>query len=261
MTWPDSCSSSESSQRDAGTELYRAGCRCFQSHRGPDRLRGNGLSTMGRPYDLIVFDWDGTLMDSERKIVRCMSAAAADLGIPDPGSAAIRDIIGLGLDEAMQRLYPQAPTGLRQQLVQRYRAHFLELDRTDMPLFPGVEAGLAELARDGYLLAVATGKARRGLDRVLHETGTGRYFTATRCADEAFSKPHPKMLEDILDQTGTDRVRALMVGDTTYDMEMARNAGVDALAVCYGVHARAQLLECGALGCAESFAAVCRWIQ
>ncbi len=216
---------------------------------------------MNARYDLIVFDWDGTLMDSERKIVRCMSAAAADLGIADPGADAIRQIIGLGLDEAMEQLFPQAPSALRQSLTQRYREHFLGLDQTDMPLFAGVEEGLPRLAQEGFLLAVATGKARRGLDRVLDQTGTRRYFAATRCADESFSKPHPKMLEDILEQTGVSRDRALMVGDTTYDMLMARNAGVPALAVSYGVHTRAQLLECTPLGCVDSFSEVCQWIS
>ena len=216
---------------------------------------------MNARYDLIVFDWDGTLMDSERKIVRCMSAAAADLGLADPGADAIRQIIGLGLDEAMGELFPQAPAALRQRLTLRYREHFLSLDQTDMPLFPGVEEGLPRLAQEGFLLAVATGKARRGLNRVLDETGTRRYFAATRCADESFSKPHPGMLEDILGQTGVPRDRALMVGDTTYDMLMARNAGIAALAVSYGVHRRAQLLECAPLGCVDSFAEICRWVS
>ena len=216
---------------------------------------------MNARYDLIVFDWDGTLMDSERKIVRCMSAAAADLGLVDPGADAIRQIIGLGLDEAMEALFPQAPAALRQHLTLRYREHFLGLDQTDMPLFPGVEEGLPRLTQEGFLLAVATGKGRRGLDRVLDETGTRRYFAATRCADESFSKPHPGMLEDILEQTGVPRDRALMVGDTTYDMLMARNAGIAALAVSYGAHGRAQLLECAPLGCVDSFAEICRWLS
>ncbi len=215
---------------------------------------------MNRRYDLIVFDWDGTLMDSERKIVRCMSAAAADLGLNDPGTNAIRHIIGLGLDEAMQELFPAADATLRTSLTQRYREHFLSLDQTQMTLFPGVADGLEKLAHDGFLLAVATGKARRGLDKVLDETGTRRFFSATRCADEAFSKPHPKMLEDILDQTGVERERVLMVGDTVYDMQMARNAGVPGLAVSYGVHAREQLLECQPLACVDSFVEVCAWL-
>ncbi|MHB8455133.1 MAG: HAD-IA family hydrolase [Acidiferrobacterales bacterium] len=216
---------------------------------------------MNRRFDLIVFDWDGTLMDSERKIVRCMSAAAADLGITDPGTDAIRHIIGLGLTEAMQQLFPEAAPAIHLQLTERYREHFLRLDQTHMPLFPGVEDGLAGLAQAGFLLAVATGKARRGLDRVLDETGTRHYFAATRCSDEAFSKPHPKMLEDILDHTGAIRERTLMVGDTVYDMQMARNAGVAGLAVSYGVHSRTQLLECRPLDCVDSFTAVCAWLE
>ena len=216
---------------------------------------------MNRQFDLIVFDWDGTLMDSEAKIVRCMQAAAMDVGIPDPGAAAIRDIIGLGLSEAMQELFPEQTPGRREELVGRYRRHFLELDATDMPLFPGVAEGLTQLTQQGYLLAIATGKARRGLNRVLDETGMRHLFVSSRCADEAFSKPHPQMLEDILGHTGVDPGRALMVGDTVYDMEMARNAKVAGLAVSYGVHARERLLDCGALACLDSFPDVCAWVK
>src|SRR3990170_9116861 len=155
---------------------------------------------MNRQFDLIVFDWDGTLMDSAAKIVRCMQAAAEDVGIPDPGSAAIRDIIGLGLSEAMQVLFPEQAPVRRAELVERYRRHFLELDTTETPLFPGVKQGLTQLTGQGYLLAIATGKARHGLDRVLDDTGMRHLFTSSRCADEAFSKPHPQMLDDLLHQ-------------------------------------------------------------
>ena len=215
---------------------------------------------MNSALDLIVFDWDGTLMDSEAKIVRCVQAAAADTGIADPGPAAIRRIIGLGLNEAIATLFPQEPPAGRAQLIERYRMHFLERDNTAMPLFPGVIDGLTGLAERGYLLAVATGKSRRGLDRVLDETGTRALFAATRCADEAFSKPHPQMLDDILGATGTQPVRSLMVGDTVYDMQMARNAGVAGLGVSYGVHARDELLANGARACVDSFADVCAWL-
>jgi len=215
---------------------------------------------MDKKFDLIVFDWDGTLMDSEVKIVRCMQAAAMDVGIADPGAAAIRNIIGLGLSEAMEALFPSADRGARSELVARYRTHFLELDATDMPLFPGVVEGLSDLSRQGYLLAIATGKARRGLDRVLDETGIRHLFVSSRCADEAFSKPHPRMLEEILNETGTETRRAIMVGDTEYDMQMARNASVSALGVSYGVHARERLLESGALACVDSFQEVCAWL-
>ncbi|HJX17150.1 MAG TPA: HAD-IA family hydrolase [Acidiferrobacterales bacterium] len=216
---------------------------------------------MNRQFDLIVFDWDGTLMDSAAKIVRCMQAAAEDVGIPDPGSAAIRDIIGLGLSEAMQVLFPEQAPVRRAELVERYRRHFLELDTTETPLFPGVKQGLTQLTGQGYLLAIATGKARRGLDRVLDDTGMRHLFTSSRCADEAFSKPHPQMLDDILDETGVGAGRALMVGDTVYDMEMARSAQVAGLAVSYGVHARERLLDCGALACLDSFPEVCAWVK
>ena len=214
---------------------------------------------MTQSFDLIVFDWDGTLMDSVAKIVRCMQAAAADTGVADPGVAAIRDIIGLGLDAAMQVLFPDQAPAQRARLVERYRKHFVELDTTITPLFPGVAEGLAQLRAQGCLLAIATGKARRGLDRVLDETGMRPLFASSRCADETLSKPHPQMLEEILAETGVESGRALMVGDTVYDMEMARNAKVAGLAVSYGVHARARLLEYGARACVDSFSEVRAW--
>lgn len=213
-----------------------------------------------RAYDLIVFDWDGTLMDSELKIVRCIQAAARDVGAPVPPQAAARRIIGLGLSEAVATLFPAQTPAQRGLLTDAYREHFLHRDQTEMPLFPGVRAGLDVLVACGYRLAVATGKARRGLNRVLADTGTGHLFAATRCADEAFSKPHPKMLEDVLQLTGTDATRAIMVGDTVYDLAMARSAGVAALAVTYGVHAREALEAEAPLACLDSFDAVRAWL-
>ncbi len=200
-------------------------------------------------------------MDSVAKIVRCFAAALEDAGAPDPGEDAIRHIIGLGLDEAVSALLPQSDSATRAQVVERYRQHFLHLDQTGMELFPGVREGLEALAGQGYRLAVATGKARRGLDRVLRDTATAHLFCATRCADEAFSKPHPRMLEDILEQTGLDADRALMIGDTTYDMQMARHAGMNSIAVTYGVHGRDLLAEHGPLACLDSFTEVYAWLQ
>jgi len=216
---------------------------------------------MKRSYELIVFDWDGTLMDSIAKIVHCFDAAFTDTGAPNPGEEAVRNIIGLGLKEALDTLLPEADDSLRARVVERYREHFLRLDQTDMPLFPDVRTGLEALAAQGYLLAVATGKARRGLDRVLRDTGMADFFVATRCADEAFSKPHPRMLENILDQIGTPPARALMVGDTVYDLQMARHAGMDSLAVSYGVQRRAVLLDEAPLACLDSFPEVCDWLN
>jgi len=211
--------------------------------------------------ELLVFDWDGTLMDSEAKIVRCVQGAAMDCGVADPGAKAIRHIIGLGLQEAIASLFPNESSESRETLINRYRVHFLEQDNTPMPLFPGVREGLEILAGRGYLLAVATGKARRGLERVMDDTGLRELFVATRCADEAFSKPHPKMLEDILDETGLGATQALMIGDTVYDMQMARHAGMPALGVSYGVHEPEHLMEDGALAVMDSFPDVCRWIS
>lgn len=214
-----------------------------------------------RRYDLIVFDWDGTLMDSAAKIVRCFQAATRDAGLPPPPDAAIRNIIGLGLGEALDLVLPGVDVATREQVVHAYRRHFIHLDQTETALFPGVIEGLERLMEDGYELAVATGKARRGLDRVLRDTATSRYFCVTRCADESFSKPHPQMLHDILEFSGVDADRALMVGDTTYDLQMALAARMSSLAVSYGAHERERLLEHNPLGCVDSFREVCRWLN
>jgi phosphoglycolate phosphatase len=215
---------------------------------------------MHEQYELIVFDWDGTLMDSETKIVRCFAAAANDTGISHVGDDAVRNIIGLGLHEAIETLYPGTAPPQREQLIDRYREHFLYLDKTEMNLFPGVAAGLEQLLAKGYRLAVATGKARRGLERVLDQTATRHLFETTRCADEAVSKPHPQMLYDILHATGASSARALMVGDTVYDLQMAHQAGMASLAVSYGVHEQQRLMSEKPLACLESFNEVCHWL-
>lgn len=213
-----------------------------------------------RQFDLIVFDWDGTLMDSERKIVNCLRAAAQDCGLVPPAPAAARHIIGLGLEEALARLFPTLEATAKARVIAAYREHFLVKDSTDTPLFQGVIEGLQTLHEHGYRMAVATGKARRGLERVLALTGTSHWFCSTRCADEAGSKPHPQMLHDILAATGVAPTRALMIGDTTYDLQMARNAGLAALGVSYGVHERAALAACEPLAIVDSFPEIPAWL-
>ena len=213
-----------------------------------------------RQFDLIVFDWDGTLMDSERKIVNCLRAAAQDCDLAPPAPAAARHIIGLGLEEALARLFPTLEAMAKTRLIAAYREHFLVKDSTDTPLFQGVIEGLQTLHEHGYRMAVATGKARRGLERVLTLTGTSHWFCSTRCADEAGSKPHPQMLHDILAATGVGPTRALMIGDTTYDLHMARNAGLAALGVSYGVHERAALAACEPLAIVDSFPEIPAWL-
>ena len=214
-----------------------------------------------RSYELIVFDWDGTLMDSAAEIVHCFERAFADAGTAYPGAEAVRRIIGLGLKEAMAALMPGANASQCLAVSDRYREHFLALDAEAMSLFPGVREGLAALVEQGHLLAIATGKSRRGLDRVLQHTGLGDLFVATRCADEAFSKPHPRMLEDILERTGMTSAQAVMIGDTTYDILMAKAANMAGLAVAYGVHPREELMQHGALACCESFDEVLTWLR
>ncbi len=216
---------------------------------------------MNQPNQLIVFDWDGTLMDSEARIVDCMRAAIEDLSLAPRTRQQMTEIIGLGLAEALAILYPQGTTAEHTALTDRYRYHFIEANQTPSALFPGVEAMLAELNEQGHFLAVATGKGRRGLDRVLEETNTGRYFHITRCADESFSKPHPQMLQEIMDTLGVESKDTLMIGDTEYDLQMANNAGVCSLAVSYGVHDLARLLNCKPLDCVDDIPALRNWLQ
>ena len=212
-------------------------------------------------FKLIVFDWDGTLMDSEVKIVDCIQAAFADLGEPPPNREASRNIIGLGLSEAMAELWPRANDTQMRQVVDRYRHHFLDTNETPSALFPGACELVDWLTGQGYLLAVATGKSRRGLNSALEGTGLGARFNATRCADETFSKPHPEMLLQIMDELGVQRTDTLMVGDTEYDLQMARNAGAGALAVCHGVHERERLLEQEPLDCLETLRDMRPWLE
>lgn len=211
-------------------------------------------------HKLIVFDWDGTLMDSEACIVACMQSAIADLGLPERTVDEIKNIIGLGLRESVAALFQGLPEADYQALVERYRYHFLSGDKTPSLLFEGVAPLLTKLADKGHFLAVATGKGRQGLDKVLEETGLKAVFHATKCADETFSKPHPQMLLEIMDELGAGAGETLMIGDTEYDMQMANNAGTAALAVSYGVHNRQRLLECRPLSCVDSVSELSEWL-
>jgi phosphoglycolate phosphatase len=212
-------------------------------------------------YSLIVFDWDGTLMDSQARIVDCLQAAFVEVGQPMPSREVAADIIGLGLDEAMARLWPAADVAQRQLIADHYRRHFLGGNTTPSALFPGALETLEWLRTAGYLLAVATGKSRRGLELSLAATGLAGYFQATRCAGESFSKPHPQMLLEIMDELGVAPTRTLMIGDTEYDLQMAANAGAGALAVCYGVHAPERLRALRPLACLNSLAAIPEWLR
>ena len=186
-------------------------------------------------HELIVFDWDGTLMDSTHVIAASLRAACGDIGLTVPSEADARYVIGLGLEDTFNHVAPGLDAEGRQRLAERYRYHFLAGEGA-MPLYDGVIDMLSDLHGRGRRMAVATGKARRGLERALDATGLRRWFEATRCADEGFAKPHPDMLLMLLDITGVAPANAVMVGDTTHDLELAANAGIDAVAVSYGAH-------------------------
>jgi phosphoglycolate phosphatase len=190
---------------------------------------------------LLVFDWDGTLMDSVGSIVGCTQAVIAELGLGEADEPTIRGTVGLGLRETVDTLVPGCDDALYDLVLESYRQHWVATFRDRPLLFPGVRGMLADLAQTGYLLAVATGKSRRGLEHAFDQTGLRGHFHASRTADEALSKPHPQMLLDILDQLGVRPRAALMAGDSIYDLRMAANAGTHGAAVLSGAHGRAEL--------------------
>ena len=215
---------------------------------------------MGRNYRLVVFDWDGTLLDSAGAIVACMRAAAIDLDLPPPDEKTARHVIGLGLHDALSQAMPDVPSSEYQRVAERYRHHYLAQDQ-QLSLFAGARELVEELSQTGCLLGVATGKSRLGLNRALETSGLKRYFHATRCADECSSKPAPDMLREIMDQLDTVPDQTLMIGDTIHDLQMAKNAGVGALAVGYGAHSREVLQAERPLGLFDEFAQLTEWLR
>jgi len=215
---------------------------------------------MAKRYDLIVFDWDGTVMDSTAVIASSIQAACRDLDLPVPSDAAARHVIGMGLVQALQYAVPDAPEAMYEPLAERYRHHFMAQDAS-IPLYAGAAETIAGLHEAGYRLAVATGKSRKGLDRVLDSSGLRGYFQATRTADHTFSKPHPAMLLELMDELGVDAARALMIGDTTHDLQMAINAGVEAVAVSHGAHPEDQLRALRPLALLQDFHQLRGWLQ
>ncbi|WP_038489713.1 HAD-IIIA family hydrolase [Janthinobacterium agaricidamnosum] len=213
-----------------------------------------------KQFDLIVFDWDGTLMDSTSTIVKCIQASARDLGLAIPADHAAAHVIGLGLQEAMQRVLPGADQKTVLRMAERYRHHYLSRDH-ELTLFPGVTDMLQELSHNGYFLAVATGKSRVGLNRSLNALKLLSMFDATRCADETFSKPHPAMLQELTRELGQDMKRTVMIGDTSHDLMMANNAGASGIAVQYGAHPVEQLDVCQPIFSAASVAELHQWLN
>ncbi len=213
-----------------------------------------------RRFRFLVFDWDGTLSDSTAIIVQSLQQACRDLGEPVPSEIDARFVIGLGLTDAIRHVAPALPRERHRYLAARYRYHYLARDEV-ISLYSGVEEMLAELEAAGFVLGVATGKSRAGFARALAQQGIGDRFAATRCADEGLPKPHPEMLLHLMEQVDAEPRETLMIGDTTHDIELARNAGVSALAVAYGAHAPAELERKGPLATVVSIAALRAWLR
>ena len=212
-----------------------------------------------RRFRLIVFDWDGTLADSAAPIAAAIRAACAAVGRPMPSERDARYVIGLGLADALAHVAPGLSPDETRELAAQYRRHYLDREPA-IPLFDGVPQLLADLDASGFLLAVATGKTRAGLDRAIAKNGLAGRFHATRCADEGFPKPNPDMLLAVMDRLGADPRDPLMLGDTTHDLDLARHAGAHALAVAYGAHPREGLAARDPLATVRSVAELRAWL-
>lgn len=224
----------------------------------------NPTATSARPaaagYRLVIFDWDGTLLDSVASIVECTQATLDELGVDGVAEKTIRGVIGLGLRETVEGICPGCDEALFQRVVETYRKHWFGGYSSRPVLFTGVTELVGELRRQGYLLAVATAKGRLGLDADLAATGLADRFDATRTVTESPGKPHPGMVLEILDELGVPAPEALVVGDTTHDLRMAANAGVAGVGVCSGSQPRAQLEALEPAGCLASAVELPAWL-
>ena len=210
-------------------------------------------------YRLLVFDWDGTIIDSASTIAECILEASRDLGLQMPDRSRARHVIGLGLHDAMRIAVPELPASRYPEFVASYRSHFLAR-KDSMQLFAGMRELLEELS-GRHLLAIATGKSRQGLDRDIEYHGLKPLFATSRCADETHPKPHPAMLWELMDELAVQGDASLMIGDTSHDLEMARAARVASLAVTYGAHPEDDLRACGPLGCFSTVDELGLWLK
>jgi phosphoglycolate phosphatase len=214
---------------------------------------------MPRNYPLIVFDWDGTLFDSAAVITEGIRQAARDMALPVPDRETASHVIGLGLSDSLRHAMPTLQPERYQEFLALYRRYFLEREDS-LTLFPGIPDLLLELKERGHRLAVATGKPRRGLDRALQSSKLGTLFDATRCGDETRPKPHPAMLLELMTELELERTELLMIGDTSHDLGMAQNAGVDAVAVSYGAHPEESLQALAPRACVSSVVELRQWL-
>lgn len=212
-----------------------------------------------RRFDLIAFDWDGTLFDSTAIIVRCIQEAVCDVGGARPTDLAANYVIGMALAQALAHAAPDVAPALYPELGRRYRYHYAR-HQDDLVLFAGVLPLLEQLRARGYLLAVATGKSRRGLDEALHNVQLRGMFDGSRTADETAGKPHPLMLQELMAEFGVPADRVLMIGDTTHDLQMAQSAGCASVGVAYGAHPSSAFAALSPLYVADSVADLAAWL-
>jgi len=215
---------------------------------------------MQNNFDLIIFDWDGTLANSTQLIVDAICKGSIDVGLPEPSQLAASGIIGLGFREATYELFGHISDLQLAELTARYN-YYYGLGEDHIPLFDGVSESIAHLAEKGVPLAVATGKGRRGLNKALANSGISHHFVATRCVDECHSKPHPQMILDLMDEVAAMPSRTLMIGDTSFDLQMAKNANVSSLGVTYGAHPLERLLPHEPLAHFNTFKDLSNWLK
>lgn len=215
---------------------------------------------MNHRYKLLIFDWDGTLCDSVTTISTCIQHAAKQQGLPIPSFAEASNIIGLGLKEAVTYLFPNADDEVIAAVVQSYSSYYREKNAGPTDFFPHVLEVLAEIKQSRYLIAVATGKSRAGLNRAFAASDIEDLFHDSRCADETASKPNPLMLAELLDKFGVSADQALMVGDTEFDLDMAQQINMPRLGVTYGAHAKNRLLKFEPIACIDCFSDLVKYI-
>ncbi|MES1988860.1 MAG: HAD-IA family hydrolase [Pseudomonadota bacterium] len=214
---------------------------------------------MTKQFDLIVWDWDGTLVDSTGMITNALLKAAEQVGLPSLTAQAANNIIGLGLRESIQTLYGDIPAEQAKALATQYTTNYYA-GESEIPLFTGAADTIKALHRSGFKLAVATGKGRRGLNLALEHSGLGKYFHSTRTVDECFSKPHPQMLDELMEYLVVMPERTLMIGDTSYDLQMAQNAGVSSIGVTYGAQSAEQWQHLNPVQQFSDFAGLSTWL-
>lgn len=219
------------------------------------------MSLLRNKYSFIIFDWDGTLMDSTGRIVSAMQASAVQVGLPVPDNESVKKIIGLSMQAVMDQLFPMAKGELREQLLEEYRYQYVEADPTPTPMFKGALEHLTWLRDKNIKIAVATGKARAGLERVLKEVNLTGFFDLSICADESKSKPNPQMVYELLDKAACLKNETLVVGDSLHDINMANNAGVDSIAVTSGANAYHELSELKPKAIFDNVNLIQDWLQ